>query len=231
MALKISQGRWGKTAPDGSVDASDSLGQKSCRTTGPRLFFFPARIFPEMFEEFSCFVSWETATRKNSPKTPASFQCKIPRQIPKKNPQNVFGERAKWRFCCVRPLQEATTQPGVRFADVAEQAEGGQVPADDNMLRASVLWHLGSEGRGCLEEGRRNDNINKIYVLEGVGEGKISGRSSKNAVFLGKFHDNKMWNFANFIVRNFVVIWEAPKEGCLWDFQAFSQTSLSFEFP
>ena len=33
---------------------------------------------------------------------------------------------------------------------------------------------------------------------------------SKNAVFLGKFHDNKIGNFANFIVRDFVVIWEAP---------------------
>ena len=59
-----------------------------------------------------------------------------------------------------------------------------------------------------------NDNINKICVLEGVGERKIYGKLSKNAVFFFFFLQNsttiKFRNFANFIVRNFVVIWEAP---------------------
>ena len=50
------------------------------------------RIFPEFFEDFSCFVSWETETRKNSPKIPAIFQCKIPRQIRKKNIHKMFLE-------------------------------------------------------------------------------------------------------------------------------------------
>ena len=36
------------------------------------------RIFPEFFEDFSCFVSWETETRKNSPKIPAIFNAKFP---------------------------------------------------------------------------------------------------------------------------------------------------------
>ena len=53
------------------------------------------RIFPEFFEDFSCFVSWETETRKNSPKIPAIFQCKIPRQTRKKYSQNSSGEQAK----------------------------------------------------------------------------------------------------------------------------------------
>ena len=53
------------------------------------------RIFPELFEEFSCFISWETETWKNSPKIPAIFQCKIPRQIRKDYSQNVSGEEAK----------------------------------------------------------------------------------------------------------------------------------------
>ena len=53
---------------------------------------------------------------------------------------------------------------------------------------------------------RRNDNINKICVLEGVGEGKTYGKLSKTLFFLG----NSIGNFANFTVRNFVVIWEAP---------------------
>ena len=39
----------------------------------------------------------------------------------------------------------------------------------------------------------RNDNINKICVLEGVwGEGKFTENWSQNAVFPGKFHDNKI---------------------------------------
>ena len=50
------------------------------------------RIFSEFFEDFSCFVSWETETRKNSPKIPAIFQCKIPRQILKKI-HKMFLER------------------------------------------------------------------------------------------------------------------------------------------
>ena len=50
------------------------------------------RIFPEFFEEFSCFVSWDTETRKNSPKIPAIFQCKVPRQTRKKNIHKILLE-------------------------------------------------------------------------------------------------------------------------------------------
>ena len=76
------------------------LGQKSCRTKVSRIFRifvpdflpnFPPNL-PEFFKDFSCFVSWETETRKNSPKIPAIFQCKIPRQTRKKYSQNVSGE-------------------------------------------------------------------------------------------------------------------------------------------
>ena len=42
------------------------------------------------------------------------------------------------------------------------------------------------ESRLCQR--RRNDNINKICVLEGVEEGEIYEKLSKNAVFPGKFH-------------------------------------------
>ena len=86
------------------------LGQKSCRTKVPgilRIFvpnFAPnfAPNFPRIFEEFSCFISWETETRKNSPKIPAIFQCKIPRQTRRKNPQKFSGERAKQKFSSVQ---------------------------------------------------------------------------------------------------------------------------------
>ena len=54
-----------------------------------------------------------------------------------------------------------------------------------------------------LTQRRRNDNINKTCVLEGVGEGKIYGKLSKNAVFPEKFHDKKeLEKFADFMVRN-----------------------------
>ena len=80
-----------------------SLGQKSCRTKVPQIFqfFLPdfapnfAPNFPEFFKDFSCFVSCETETRKNSPKIPAIFQCKIPRQIRKRYSQKFSGEQAK----------------------------------------------------------------------------------------------------------------------------------------
>ena len=79
------------------------LGQKSCRTKVSRIFriFVPnfapnfAPNFPEFFEDFSCLVSWETETRKNSPKIPAIFQGKIPRQTRKKYSQNSSGDQAK----------------------------------------------------------------------------------------------------------------------------------------
>ena len=79
------------------------LGHRSCRTKVPEFFEFSSRIlprillriFPEFFEDFSCFVSWETETRKNSPKIPAIFQCKIPRQTRKKYSQNSSGEQAE----------------------------------------------------------------------------------------------------------------------------------------
>ena len=79
------------------------LGQKVAERKFPEFFEFSSRIlprillriFPEFFEDFSCFVSWETETRKNSPKIPAIFQCKIPRQTRKKYSNNSSGEQAK----------------------------------------------------------------------------------------------------------------------------------------
>ena len=57
---------------------------------------------------------------------------------------------------------------------------------------------------------RQNDNVNKICVLEGVREEENIQKLSKNAVFPENSMTMKFGNFANFIVRYFVVIWEAP---------------------
>ena len=54
------------------------------------------------------------------------------------------------------------------------------------------------------------NNINKVFVLEGVGEGNFTENCPKTLFFLGNSMTIKFGNFANFIVRNFVVIWEAP---------------------
>ena len=39
------------------------------------------RNFPDMFENFSCFVSWESETTEILPNIPATFQCQTSRQI------------------------------------------------------------------------------------------------------------------------------------------------------
>ena len=57
------------------------------------------RIFPEFFEEISCFVSQEKETRKKSPKIPALFQCKIPRQLRKNDSQKCVWRAGKVRKC------------------------------------------------------------------------------------------------------------------------------------
>ena len=77
-------------------------GQKSCRTKFPNFRIFVPnfvrilpRIFPEFFEEFLASFRGKRGPEKISPKIPAIFQCKIPRQVQRKNPQKFSGERAK----------------------------------------------------------------------------------------------------------------------------------------
>ena len=61
----------------------------------------------------------------------------------------------------------------------------------------------------CIRDAETTISI-KFAFWRGSGRGSIYGKLSKNAFFPEKFHDNKIGTFANFIVRNFVVIWEAP---------------------
>ena len=53
---------------------------------------FCSEFSPNFSRTFSCFVSWETETRKNSPKIPAIFQRKIPRQTQKKKIHKILLE-------------------------------------------------------------------------------------------------------------------------------------------
>ena len=64
-----------------------------------------------------------------------------------------------------------------------------------------------------MSQRRRNDNINKICVLEGflVGGEEAEGKLCKNTVFLGKVHDNKIWKICEFYCQKFcrLLIWAA----------------------
>ena len=54
------------------------------------------RIFPNFLGEFSCFISWETETRKKiTKKSPPFFQCEIPRQLRRKKSTKVFWRAGK----------------------------------------------------------------------------------------------------------------------------------------
>ena len=56
---------------------------------------------PEIFKDFSCSVSLETGTTKDSPKTPAMSQCQIRRQFQRNNSQIIIicqrDSRRLWR--------------------------------------------------------------------------------------------------------------------------------------
>ena len=81
----------------------NSLGQKSCRTKVPEFFEFLSRllprillrIFPKIFKDCSCFVSWETETRKFHQRSPPFFNAKFPGKHEQNYSQNVSGEQAK----------------------------------------------------------------------------------------------------------------------------------------
>ena len=51
--------------------------------------------FPRFFWDFSCFISWETETTKNSPEVPAIFECQIPSQIWKNSPHKFPAEQTR----------------------------------------------------------------------------------------------------------------------------------------
>ena len=56
---------------------------------------------------------------------------------------------------------------------------------------------------------RRDDNKNKIFAFEGGGGWGQRGKSSKNARFRGKRHDNRILKVQISLSRNFVVIAQA----------------------
>ena len=55
----------------------------------------------------------------------------------------------------------------------------------------------------------------KFEFWRGVGRGKFTENCPKTLFFLGNSMTIKFGNSTNLIVRNFVVIWEAPNFRCL----------------
>ena len=86
-------GRWDSNVRSDKLQNESSPNfSKFCPEFSPE---FCSEFSPNFFEDFSCFVSWETETRKNSPKSPAIFQCKIPRQTRKNYSQYLFWRAGK----------------------------------------------------------------------------------------------------------------------------------------
>ena len=82
------------------------LGQKGCRTKVSEFFEFSSRIlprillriFPEFFEDFSCFISWETETRKIH-KPPPHFSIQNSQANTKKLFTKFFWRAGKVTNC------------------------------------------------------------------------------------------------------------------------------------
>ena len=110
--------------------------------------FFPnfAPNFPRFFEEFSCFFLWETETRKNLPKIPAIFQCKIPRQIGRKNPQHFSGERSKREWIPANRPDSRCELPGHPRKGAQRQTFGaGYHGAQNDYTHIFIVWELISQ--------------------------------------------------------------------------------------
>ena len=75
-------------------------------------------------------------------------------------------------------------------------------------------WNPQESGRNALKsdfnQRQRDDNKNKTCTFEGGGLWEQRGKSSKNAAFRGKRHDNKILKVQILLSRNFVVMAQAP---------------------
>ena len=70
------------------------------------------RIFPEFFEEFSCFVSWETETRKKFTKHPRHFSMQNSQANTKKKITKFFWRAGKLTMIVLNEGIERAEEPG-----------------------------------------------------------------------------------------------------------------------
>ena len=97
------------------------------------------------------------------------------------------------QFCCATYLDQVLTQPWTKF----------WFNIFANFWVFLPVWKDTETTIFIVFQRRRNDNINKICVLEGVGEGEILRKIVQNAVFSWEFHDNKIWKFCEFYCQKF----------------------------
>ena len=81
------------------------------------------------------------------------------------------------------------------------------------MYPRSGLWYQETSTKTTLFRDAETTILIKFAFWSRLGRGKIYGKLPKNAVFLGNSMTIKFGNFANFIVKNVFVIWEAPTFG------------------
>ena len=118
----------------GTSKCQECFGQESCRTKAPRIFrifvrILPRillRIFPRFFVEFSCFILWETETRKKITKKTRHFSMQISQANSKKNSINVFIflESGKCKDCNAPPF-ESSKKP-TELCNLRTRHHGGQ---------------------------------------------------------------------------------------------------------
>ena len=70
------------------------------------------RIFPEFFEDFSCFVSWETETRKKFTKNPHHFSMQNSQAKTKKNIHKILLGSRQSNFLKNKILKETSLLKG-----------------------------------------------------------------------------------------------------------------------
>ena len=94
--------------------------------------------------------------------------------------------------------------------EFSERFEGvaGHLPSETRVLRQIAPKSLSHSF--FVVQRRRDDNKNKICAFEGGGPWGQRGKSSKNAAFRGKRHDNRILKVQILLSRNFVVIAQAP---------------------
>ena len=144
------------------------LGQKGRRTKSPRIFEFSPRIslrillriFPEIFQDFSCFVSWETETTKNSPKIPPFFNAKSPGKVKEKIHKSFLESRqTKGDQHIVAPGRNPTTEL-IRLGGEAAHF-GGAASAELKVVIGEL--QKGPAERGHVKKRQKSQKVSKIF--------------------------------------------------------------------
>ena len=100
-----------------------------------------------------------------------------------------------------------------RFRGIAEKTQREIAKVNRASLRAQYVMQSSSwvfpSFHPDIVQRQQDDNKNKKSLLRGEALGQ-RGKSSKNAVFRGKRHDNKILKVQILLSSNFVVVAQAP---------------------